>query len=158
MGNDPAGSYSRPERIWDRALAEAIQARCEGKTGEVSEEKKAQTQIAPQLYDLTTLQREAPFSAKATLQIAQALYEKHKVVTDLEQSLKNKARLGRLERFHDAVQKKEEAFSLFNLGYLDLENRAAAESLFWQICEQIAKEGRKTGYQPEVKREKTIPG
>ena len=75
--------------------------------------------------------------------------EKHKVVTDLEVMLKNKGKLGRLERFHDAVQKKEEAFSLFNLGYLDLENRAAAESLYWQICEQIAKEGRKTGYQPE---------
>jgi arginine decarboxylase len=74
---------------------------------------------------------------------------KHKVVTDLESMLKNKGKLGRLERFHDAVQKKEEAFSLFNLGYLDLENRAAAESLFWQICEQIAKEGRKSGYQPE---------
>ena len=74
---------------------------------------------------------------------------KHKVVTDLEVMLKNKTKLGRLERFHDAVQKKDEAFSLFNLGYLDLENRAAAESLFWQICEQIAKEGRKTGYQPE---------
>lgn len=75
--------------------------------------------------------------------------EKHKVVEDLEVMLKNKTKLGRLERFHDALQKKEEAFSLFNLGYLDLENRAAAESLFWQICEQIAKEGRKTGYQPE---------
>ncbi len=75
--------------------------------------------------------------------------EKHKVVTDLELMLKNKSKLGRLERFHDAIQKKEEAFSLFNLGYLDLENRAAAESLFWQICEQIAKEGRDSGYQPE---------
>jgi DNA topoisomerase-3 len=37
------------------------------------------------LYDLTTLQREANgrfgFSAKTTLSIAQALYEKHKVLT-----------------------------------------------------------------------------
>lgn len=74
---------------------------------------------------------------------------KHKVVTDLEIMLKNKARLGRLERFHDALQKKEEAFSLFNLGYLDLGNRAAAEQLFWQICEQIVKEGKDPGYQPE---------
>jgi arginine decarboxylase len=74
---------------------------------------------------------------------------KHKVVTDLGVMLKNKGKLGRLERFHDALQKKEEAFSLFNLGYLDLENRAAAEALFWQICEQIAKEGRDSGYQPE---------
>jgi arginine decarboxylase len=75
--------------------------------------------------------------------------ERHKVVTDLEVLLKNKAKLGRLERFHDALQKKEEAFSLFNLGYLNLENRAAAEQIFWQICEQIAKESRKVGYQPE---------
>jgi len=75
--------------------------------------------------------------------------EKDKVVTDLELLLKNKPKLGRLERFHDALQKKEEAFSLFNLGYLDIENRAAAESIFWQICEQIDKEGNESGYQPE---------
>ena len=74
---------------------------------------------------------------------------RHKIVDDLAVLLKNKARLGRLERFHDALQKKEEAFSLFNLGYLDLENRAAAEQIFWQICEQIDKESTKAGYQPE---------
>lgn len=74
---------------------------------------------------------------------------KHKVVNDLEVLLKNKAKLGRLERYHDALQKKEEAFSLFNLGYLDLENRAAAEQIFWQICEKINQEGTKAGYQPE---------
>lgn len=75
--------------------------------------------------------------------------EKHKVVSDMELLLRNKSKLGRLERFHDALQKKEEAFSLFNLGYLNLENRAAAESIFWQICEQIDREGSETGYQPE---------
>ena len=74
---------------------------------------------------------------------------KHKVVTDLEVLLKNKARLGRLERYHDAIQKKEEAISLFNLGYLDIENRAAAEAIFWQICEQIDRAGTTKGYQPE---------
>ncbi len=78
---DPEKPHGRAERIWDRETAEAIVARCTGKSGTVSEEKKSQSQIAPQLYDLTTLQREAPFSAKATLQIAQALYEKHKVIT-----------------------------------------------------------------------------
>lgn len=73
--------HAKPERIWDRKAAEEIVGRCRGKTAEISEEKKASSQIAPQLYDLTTLQREAPFSAKGTLQIAQALYEKHKVLT-----------------------------------------------------------------------------
>ncbi len=73
-------------RLWHREIAEAIQHKCIGKDGTVElEEKKPTTQTAPQLYDLTTLQREANnrfgFSAKRTLQIAQALYEKHKAIT-----------------------------------------------------------------------------
>src|SRR6266576_2290362 len=73
-------------RLWHREIAEAIQRKCSGKHGVVElEEKKPITQVAPQLYDLTALQREANnrlgFSAKRTLQIAQALYEKHKVIT-----------------------------------------------------------------------------
>jgi len=80
-----ADEDGRPERLWDRTRAEEIVARCTGKTGTVTEEKKPTTQIAPQLYDLTTLQREANsrfgLSAKRTLQIAQALYERHKVLT-----------------------------------------------------------------------------
>ena len=78
---DEANPHSRPERIWEQSFAETIRDRCTGKSGIVTEEKRAQSQIAPQLYDLTTLQREAPFSAKITLQIAQALYEKHKMIT-----------------------------------------------------------------------------
>jgi DNA topoisomerase III len=73
-------------RLWHREIADAIQRKCSGKHGIVElEEKKPTTQVAPQLYDLTTLQREANnrfgFSAKRTLQIAQALYEKHKAIT-----------------------------------------------------------------------------
>ncbi len=75
----------KPERIWDEAKAEAIRAKCDGKTGIVTEETKPTTQVSPLLYDLTSLQREAVgrfgFSARRTLQIAQALYERHKVLT-----------------------------------------------------------------------------
>lgn len=78
---DDTQPHARAERIWDKATAELIRSRCEGKTGIVSEEKKPTKQIAPQLYDLTTLQREAPFTAKNTLGLAQALYEKHKMLT-----------------------------------------------------------------------------
>ena len=73
--------HGRAERIWDKATAEKIHGRCEGKTGTVTEETKPTKQIAPQLYDLTTLQREAPFTAKNTLGLAQALYERHKMLT-----------------------------------------------------------------------------
>src|SRR6266516_3836656 len=73
-------------RLWHHEIAEAIQRKCSGKQGIVElEEKKPTTQVAPQLYDLTALQREAnsrfSFSAKRTLQIAQALYERHKAIT-----------------------------------------------------------------------------
>jgi DNA topoisomerase-3 len=73
-------------RLWQRSIAAAIEKQCAGKPGIVElEEKKPTTQAPPPLYDLTTLQREAnnrfSFPAKRTLQIAQALYEKHKALT-----------------------------------------------------------------------------
>jgi DNA topoisomerase-3 len=75
----------KQERVWDVAFAEAIKAKCLGKPGIVIEESKPTTSMSPALYDLTTLQREANgrfgFSAKNTLGLAQALYEKHKVLT-----------------------------------------------------------------------------
>ena len=77
--------HARADRVWDEAKANALQAKCLGKPGTVTEEAKPSTQLSPLLYDLTSLQREANsrfgFSAKATLGLAQALYEKHKVLT-----------------------------------------------------------------------------
>lgn len=77
--------HQRADRIWDEASAKALLEKCAGKPGVVSEEAKPSSQLSPLLYDLTSLQREANsrfgFSAKATLGLAQALYEKHKVLT-----------------------------------------------------------------------------
>ncbi len=75
---------ARAERIWDQAEADEIKKRCLGKIGVATEEKKPTTQAPPLLYDLTSLQRDANsrgFSAKRTLQIAQQLYERFKVIT-----------------------------------------------------------------------------
>jgi DNA topoisomerase-3 len=75
----------KPERLWDVKLAQAICDKCLGKPGVVTEESKPTTQLPPQLFDLTSLQREANgrfgFSAKTTLSLAQTLYERHKVLT-----------------------------------------------------------------------------
>jgi len=75
----------KPERLWEKTKAEAIVAACRGKTGIASEETKPSTQLSPLLYDLTSLQREANgrfgFPARMTLSLAQALYERHKVLT-----------------------------------------------------------------------------
>jgi len=82
---DPDDSYKRADRIWIPADAEKIITKCKGEPAEVEEKSKKVTQRSPQLYDLTLLQREANsrfgFSAKNTLSMAQALYEKHKVLT-----------------------------------------------------------------------------
>ncbi|NBS86669.1 MAG: DNA topoisomerase III [Verrucomicrobia bacterium] len=79
------GAEQRPERLWTQERAEQIVGECRGKTGEVHDEKKPARQLSPLLYDLTSLQREGNsrfgLSARRTLQIAQALYEKHKAIT-----------------------------------------------------------------------------
>ncbi|WP_427312001.1 DNA topoisomerase III [Cupriavidus sp. H39] len=76
---------ARESRLWSEAEAKSIVAACRDKSGTVTEESKPSTQQSPALFDLTTLQREANsrfgFSAKNTLGLAQALYEKHKVLT-----------------------------------------------------------------------------
>jgi len=77
--------HERAERIWDETTAREIATRCRGRQGQVEEKKRPRKESAPLLYDLTSLQREANgrfgFSAKRTLELAQRLYEKHKVLT-----------------------------------------------------------------------------
>jgi len=75
----------KPERLWNADHAAAIVAACRGKKGVATEETKPSTQLSPLLFDLTSLQREANgrfgFPARMTLSLAQALYERHKVLT-----------------------------------------------------------------------------
>ena len=82
---DPDDAHKRAERIWNQTQAEDIQEKCNNHSGSVTEKSKPSKQAAPSLFDLTTLQREANakfgFSARNTLAIAQALYERHKVLT-----------------------------------------------------------------------------
>ena len=82
---NPDDAEARADRLWNAPDAEAIAAAVRGQPARVVDEAKPSTQASPLLYDLTTLQREANsrfgFSAKTTLGLAQALYEKHKVLT-----------------------------------------------------------------------------
>jgi DNA topoisomerase-3 len=75
----------RADRVWTEPEARAIADAVRGQSATVTEESKPTTQAAGLLFDLTSLQREANgkfgFSAKATLQIAQSLYERHKALT-----------------------------------------------------------------------------
>lgn len=84
---DPAVKEEKiNHRLPDKEKAEAVAARVKGKNAQVmavtQEEKK---EFAPQLYDLTSLQRDANsklgFTADKTLKLTQELYEKWKAVT-----------------------------------------------------------------------------
>ena len=79
---DPSKHESR---LWIEAAAKIVVAACREQPGVVTEAAKPKTEAAPALFDLTSLQREANgrfgFSAKATLSLAQSLYERHKALT-----------------------------------------------------------------------------
>jgi len=82
---NPDDAELRADRKWNEADAQAVAQAVRDQTATVTEESKPSNQSSPQLFDLTSLQREANsrfgFSAKTTLGLAQALYEKHKVLT-----------------------------------------------------------------------------
>ena len=75
----------RQKQIFDEKRVQEILAKCKGKKGSIEETTAPSQQKCGQLYDLTTLQREANnrfgFSAKTTLSIAQSLYEHYKATT-----------------------------------------------------------------------------
>ena len=87
---NPADSDAKAERVWDAQKAEALEQKLRsllesGTKALAKDESKPSSQAAAALFDLTSLQREANsrfgFSAKTTLSLAQALYEKHKLLT-----------------------------------------------------------------------------
>lgn len=74
------------ERLTDAEKAAGIAEKVRGKPGKITDYEVKDTREYPyKLYDLTLLQRDANakfgYSAKKTLDLAQALYEKHKVIT-----------------------------------------------------------------------------
>lgn len=75
--------------------------------------------------------------------------KRNPVLSGLEEVLGNPHGASALERFHDAQQKREEAHSLFNLGYLELKERAHADALYWQICRELSEEAETASYVPE---------
>jgi arginine decarboxylase len=71
----------------------------------------------------------------------------HKVIGTLAELLQDVSKKNVQESYHDLLQLKEEAATLFSLGYLDLEERARVERLFWSCCQKIL---RIVGELPEI--------
>jgi len=85
-GGAPYRGNWQGDRLTDPEKAKAIADKVRGKTGAIASYEVKDTKEYPfKLYDLTLLQREANgkfgFSAKKTLDVAQALYEKHKIIS-----------------------------------------------------------------------------
>jgi arginine decarboxylase len=53
------------------------------------------------------------------------------------------------EYYHDALEHREELFTLFNLGLVSLEDRAKGEVLFWDVCERADKYAQQAKYVSE---------
>jgi arginine decarboxylase len=73
----------------------------------------------------------------------------HRVIQGLSEVWSTVSQKNVVEAYHDALQLKEEAASLFSLGYLDLRDRARVERLFWDCCEKILRIMRELPSVPE---------
>lgn len=160
----------KPSRIWDIARAEAIQKKVLQKETVFEEVKKPSKQTAPLLFDLTSLQRECSnrfgFSANRTLQIAQSLYEQHKLITyprtdskflpedylSIVNSTLNNLQKTAYKPFAEQIlrerwvvpnkrifdnTKVSDHFAIIPTGQIPSELEDAAEKLFDQICKRF---------------------
>ncbi|MFQ5601309.1 MAG: biosynthetic arginine decarboxylase, partial [Candidatus Krumholzibacteriia bacterium] len=73
----------------------------------------------------------------------------HQVIQELAETWRSVSRKNFQETYHDALQLKEEATGLFNVGLLDLRGRARVEKLFWGCCEAILKIIQDLDYVPD---------
>jgi len=73
----------------------------------------------------------------------------HPLVRELLDIRKNLARLNKLEAYHDALERKEDAHNMFALGLLDLPDKAKIENLYWEISAAVVRCFRGQPYVPE---------
>lgn len=75
--------------------------------------------------------------------------EEHTIVRNLWETYASIDERNYQETYHDAVQFKDEATSLFNLGYFTLSERARAEELYWACCRKILEITKQQQYVPD---------
>src|SRR5437868_6898303 len=73
----------------------------------------------------------------------------HALVKELLDIKKNLPRLNKLEAYHDALERKEDAQHMFTLGMLDLPEKAKIENLYWDISREVVESFRGQSYVPE---------
>ncbi|HEX4644181.1 MAG TPA: biosynthetic arginine decarboxylase, partial [Verrucomicrobiae bacterium] len=73
----------------------------------------------------------------------------HPLVKELLDIRKNLAKLNKLEAFHDALERKDDAHQMFTLGMMDLPDKAKIESLYWEISQDVVESFKGQPYVPE---------
>ena len=73
----------------------------------------------------------------------------HALVKELLDIRKNIAKLNKLEAFHDAHERKEDAHQMFTLGLLELPDKAKLEQLYWEISLEVVQSFHGQAYIPE---------
>ena len=73
----------------------------------------------------------------------------HPLVKELLDIRKNIAKLNKLEAYHDALERKEDAYQMFALGLLELPEKAKIETLYWEISQAVVLTFRDQSYVPE---------
>jgi arginine decarboxylase len=82
---------------------------------------------------------------------AQISYDEneHPLVKELLDIQKNLPRLNKLEAYHDALERKEDAQHMFTLGMMDLPEKAKIETLYWEISQDVVQSFKDQSYVPE---------
>jgi len=73
----------------------------------------------------------------------------HALVKELLDIKKNLNRANKLEAYHDAQERREDAQQMFTLGLLDLPDKARIENLYWEIGQEVVLSFRGQAYIPE---------
>ncbi len=72
----------------------------------------------------------------------------HALVRELLDIKKNLAKLNKLEAYHDAEERKEDAHQMFTLGLLELPDKAKIETLYWEISQDVVASFKGQAYIP----------
>jgi arginine decarboxylase len=75
--------------------------------------------------------------------------DEHPLVRELLDIRKNFQRLNKLEAYHDALERKDDAHNMFTLGLLELRDKAKIEQLYWEIGLEVVLSFQGQAYIPE---------
>jgi len=71
------------------------------------------------------------------------------IVRELLDIRKNLAKLNKLEAYHDALERRDDAQQMFTLGMMDLPDKAKIENLYWEISQAVVESFKGQAYIPE---------